>query len=211
MAADNTTEYKVIVDTEVTGGDQVGQLGDEADKTGGKFKSLKAQIRETTVGLQKLADEGKEGTAEFEKLRSKLDDLNDAQDRVNFQAGQFDDQLAALPGPIGQVGGALKGFQEGLNKFSLGFKLALGAVVLIIGAITAFKESLSRTEEGQKKLNKITEAFEKIMNGVFAVIEPVAMALADLLSQPRKHSRLCCVKCTFGSYPASVRNSHDGG
>jgi hypothetical protein len=146
--ADNTTEYKVIVDTEVTGGEQIEQLGDEADKTGGKFKSLKSQIRETTVGLQKLADEGKEGTAEFEKLRQKLDDLNDAQDRVNFQAGQFDDQLAALPGPIGQVGGALKGFQEGLNKFSLGFKLALGAVVLIIGAIAAFKESLSRTAEG---------------------------------------------------------------
>jgi cytochrome c556 len=181
--ADNTTEYKVIVDTEVTGGEQVGQLGDEADKTGGKFKSLKSQIRETTVQLQKLADEGKEGSAEFEKLRSKLDELNDAQDRVNFQAGQFDDQLAALPGPIGQVGGALKGFQEGLNKFSLGFKLALGAVVLIIGAITAFKESLSRTEEGQKKLNKITEAFEKIMNGVFAVIEPVAMMFADLVIQ----------------------------
>lgn len=179
--ADNTTEYKVIVDTEVNGGEQVGQLGDEADKTGGKFKSLKSQIRETTVQLQKLADEGKEGSAEFEKLRSKLDDLNDAQDRVNFQAGQFDDQLAALPGPIGQVGGALKGFQEGLNKFSLGFKLALGAVVLIIGAITAFKESLSRTEEGQKKLNKITEAFEKIMNGLFAVIEPIAMLFADLV------------------------------
>jgi hypothetical protein len=177
--ADNTTEYKVIVDTEVTGGEQIEQLGDEADKTGGKFKSLKSQIRETTVGLQKLADEGKEGTAEFEKLRQKLDDLNDAQDRVNFQAGQFDDQLAALPGPIGQVGGALKGFQEGLNKFSLGFKLALGAVVLIIGAIAAFKESLSRTEEGQKKLNKITEAFEKIMNGLFAVIEPIAMVVAD--------------------------------
>ena len=181
--ADNTTEYKVIVDTEVNGGEEVGQLGNEADKTGGKFKSLKSQIRETTVGLQKLADEGKEGTAEFEKLRKKLDELNDAQDRVNFQAGQFDDQLAALPGPIGQVGGALKGFQEGLNKFSLGFKLALGAVVLIIGAITAFKESLSRTEEGQKKLNKITEAFEKIMNGVFAVIEPVAMMFADLVIQ----------------------------
>ena len=36
--ADNTTEYKVIVDTEVTGGEQIEQLGDEADKTGGKFK-----------------------------------------------------------------------------------------------------------------------------------------------------------------------------
>ena len=179
--ADNTTTYNVVVETEVTGGDQVEQLGNEADSAGGKFKSLRGQIRETTVGLQKLADEGKSGTAEFEKLRAKLDELNDAQDRVNFQAGQFDDQLASLPGPIGQVGGAIQGFNEGLNKFSLGFKLALGAVVLIIGAISAFRESLSRTEEGQAKLNKISEAFTKIMNGVFAVIEPVAMMLADLL------------------------------
>jgi len=180
--ADNTTTYNVVVETEVKGGDQVGQLGNEAEGTGGKFKSLKSQIRETTVQLQALADSGQEGSAEFEKLRKKLDELNDAQDKVNFQAGQFDDQLASLPGPIGQVGGAIKGFNEGLNKFSTGFKLALGAVTLIIGAIAAFKESLSRTEEGQAKLNKITEAFEKIMNGVFAVIEPVAMALADLLT-----------------------------
>jgi len=179
MASDNTTTYNVVVETEVTGGDEVKQLGDEAEGAGGKFKSLRGQIRETTVGLQKLADEGKQGTAEFEKLRAKLDELNDAQEKVGFQAGQFDDQLASLPGPIGQVGGAIKGFNEGLNKFSLGFKLALGAIALIIGAIAAFKESLSRTEEGQKKLNKITEAFEKIMNGLFAVIEPIAMVVAD--------------------------------
>ena len=180
--AENTSKYSVVVETEVTGADQVGDLGNQAEGAGGKFKSLRAQIRETTIQLQKLSDEGKGGTAEFEKLRGKLDELNDAQEKVNFQAGQFDDQLAALPGPIGQVGGAIKGFNENLNKFSLGFKLALGAVTLIVGAFAAFKESLERTEEGQAKLNKITEAFEKIMNGVFAVIEPVAMALADLLA-----------------------------
>ena len=90
--ADNTTEYKVVVETEVTGADQVGDLGDKAQETDGKFVSLRGQIRQTTVALQKLADEGKSGTAEFEKLRTKLDELNDAQDKVNFQAGQFDDQ-----------------------------------------------------------------------------------------------------------------------
>jgi hypothetical protein len=179
--AENTTTYTAIIETQVQGGEQVGQLGDEAEGTGGKFKALRAQIRETNVQLQKLADQGKTGTAEFETLRAKLDELNDAQDRVNFQAGQFDDQLAALPGPIGNVGRGIQSFNEGLNKFSTGFKVALGAVGLIIGAIAAFRESLSRTEEGQAKLNKITEAFEKIMNGLFAVIEPVAMMFADLV------------------------------
>jgi cytochrome c556 len=179
--AENTTTYTAVIDTQVNGAEEVGDLGNKAEETGGKFKALRSQIRETNVQLQKLADEGKTGTAEFEKLRAKLDELNDAQDRVNFQAGQFDDQLAALPGPIGNVGRGIQSFNEGLNKFSTGFKVALGAIGLIIGAIAAFRESLSRTEEGQAKLNKITEAFEKIMNGLFAVIEPVAMMFADLL------------------------------
>ena len=177
--ADNTTTYNVVVETEVTGADQIEQLGDDAQDAGGKFKSLRTQIRETTIAMQKLADEGQQSSAEFERLRQKLDDLNDTQEKVNFQAGQFDDQLAALPGPLGQVGGQIQSFNAGMNKFSLGFKLALGVVLLVIGAIAAFKESLSRTEEGQAKLNKLTEAFEKIMNGLFAVIEPIANIVID--------------------------------
>jgi len=179
--AENTTTYTAVIETKVQGGEEVKDLGDKTEETGGKFKALRAQIRETNVQLQKLADQGQQGTAEFETLRKKLDDLNDAQEKVNFQAGQFDDQLAALPGPLGQLGSGIQSFNAGLNKFSTGFKVALGAVGLIIGAIAAFREALSRTEEGQAKLNKITEAFEKIMNGLFAVIEPIAMLFADLL------------------------------
>jgi phage-related protein len=178
---DNTTTYNTVIDVEVTGQEQVNELGDSIEQSDDKFKSLRAQIRETTVALQKLADEGKDGTKEFEALRKKLDELNDAQEKVGFQAGQFDDQLASLPGPLGAAGGAIKTFNEGLNRFSTGFKVAFGVVTLIVGAFLALKESLSRTEEGQAKLNKISEAFEKIMNAVFAVLEPIARALADLV------------------------------
>ena len=181
--ADNTTTYTTIIDTQVKGEDQIKDLGDNVGETETKFKSLKSQIRETTVALQKLADEGKDSGAEFAKLRGKLDELNDAQDRVNFQAGQFDDQLSALPGPLGALGNGIRGFNEGLNKLSTGFKVAFGVVGLIVSAFFALKESLSRTEEGQAKLTKITEAFEKIMNALFAVIEPIAFALADLAAQ----------------------------
>ena len=181
--ADNTTTYTTIIDTQVKGEDQIKDLGDQTAETETKFKSLKSQIRETTVALQKLADEGKDSGAEFQKLRTKLDDLNDAQEKVNFQAGQFDDQLASLPGPLGTLGNGIKGFNEGLNKLSTGFKVAFGVVGLIVSAFFALKESLSRTEEGQAKLTKITEAFEKIMNALFAVIEPIAFALADLAAQ----------------------------
>ena len=178
--ADNTTTFTTVVDVKVQGEDQIKDLGDQTQEAEVKFKSLKSQIRETTVAMQALADQGKENTAEFEKLRGKLDDLNDSQERVNFQAGQFDDQLASLPGPLGSLGNGIKGFNEGLNKLSTGFKVAFGVVGLIVGAFFALKEALSRTEEGQAKLTKITEAFEKILNGLFAVIEPIAFQLADM-------------------------------
>jgi hypothetical protein len=57
--------------------------------------------------------------------------LNDAQERVSFQAGQFDDQLAALPGPVGQVGQAIQGFNESVNRFGKGLTAALGVIGLI--------------------------------------------------------------------------------
>jgi len=183
-------------------------LGEKAQENDTKFKSLRAQIRETTVALQQLADAGKEGTQEFEDLRTQLDDLNDAQEKVAFQAGQFDDQLAALPGPLGAVGQGIQSFNEGLNRFSTGFKVAFGVVGLIVGAFAALKESLSRTEEGQKKLTQITESFTKIMNGLFAIIEPIAMLLADLVIQFLSNDRVLKVLSkTFATFAAIVKGS----
>jgi len=179
--ADNTTTYTAVIETKVTGADEVGDLGDKVGDTDGKFKSLRSQIRETTVALQKLADEGKAGTKEFQDLSNELDDLGDQQQRVAFQSGQIEDKLAALPGPIGQIGKSFQSAKSAVDTFGKTVAISLGVVALIIAAFLALKESLSRTEEGQAKLNKISEAFEKIMNGLFAVIEPIAMLLADLV------------------------------
>jgi hypothetical protein len=181
MADNNTTTYTAVIETKVTGADEVGDLGDKVGDTDGKFKSLRVQIRETTVALQKLADEGKTGTKEFQDLSNKLDDLGDQQQRVAFQSGQIEDKLAALPGPIGQIGKSFQSAKSAVDTFGKTLAISLGVVALIIAAFLALKESLSRTEEGQAKLNKISEAFEKIMNGLFAVIEPIAMLLADLV------------------------------
>ena len=181
--AENTTIYTTVLDVKVTGDEGVKDLGDKAEETSKGLGSLKSQIRQTIADMQKLEAQGESTGAEFQRLRGKLDELNDAQDRVNFQAGQFDDQLSALPGPLGAIGNGIRGFNEGLNKLSTGFKVAFGVVGLIVSAFFALKEALSRTEEGQAKLTKITESFEKILNGLFAVIEPIAFALADLAAQ----------------------------
>ena len=179
--ADNTTTYTAVIETKVTGADEVGDLGDKVGDTDGKFKSLRSQIRETTVALQKLADEGKTGTKEFQDLSNKLDDLGDQQQRVAFQSAQIEDKLAALPGPIGAIGKSFQSAKSAVDTFGKTLAVSLGIIGLLVSAFLAIKESLSRTEEGQAKLNKITEAFTKIMNGVFAIIEPIAMLFADLI------------------------------
>ena len=179
--ADNTTTYTAVIETQVTGADEVGDLGNKAGEADGKFKSLRSQIRETTVALQKMADEGKTGTKEFQDLSNKLDDLGDQQQRVAFQSAQIEDKLAALPGPIGQIGKSFQAAKTSIDTFGKTIAVSLGIVGLLVSAFLAIKEALSRTEEGQAKLNKITEAFTKIMNGVFAIIEPIAMLFADLV------------------------------
>jgi chromosome segregation ATPase len=177
--AENTTTYKAVIDTEVKGKEEVEGLGDEADKTGGKFKSLKSQIRETTVELQKLEDQGKTNSKEFTNLKNKLDDLQDAQDRVNFKSKQFGDQLAALPGPIGQLGGGLKNAQDAVATFGKGITAALGIVGLIVAAFLAMKEALSKTTEGQEAMKKVTDALSKVMAPLFALISKVGIPVFE--------------------------------
>ena len=115
--ADNTTTYNAVIDVEVEGQSEVDKLNDTIEQGGEKFVSLRRQIRETTVQLQALADQGKQGTKEFQNLSNKLDDLQDQQKRVAFQSAQIEDKLAALPGPIGSVGKSLQGAKEAIDTF----------------------------------------------------------------------------------------------
>lgn len=179
--AENTTTYTAIIEAEVTGGEDVKKLGDDTQETEVKFKSLKSQIRETTVALQKLEDEGKATGKEFEDLRAKLDDLNDTQDRATFKAGQFDDQLSSLPGPLGQIGGGLRTLGESFNKFGTTLTVSLGIVGLLVAAFFAIKEALTKTEEGTALLSQATTALNKIMAPFFALLEAVGTAVLPIL------------------------------
>ena len=177
--AENTETYKVVIDTEVNGEGELESLGSQVEKTGGDFQRLQLQIRQTQKELQAAAAAG--DTVKFNKLKGQLDDLEEGLEKVQFQSKQFDDQLASLPGPAGAAGNAMKGL-DGVFKVFLANPI-LAVITAIVGAFLALKESLERTEEGQAKLNKISEIFTKIMNGLFAVIEPIAMAIADLVIQ----------------------------
>ena len=142
-----------------------------------KFKSLKVQIRQTTVALQEAEEKG--DMVAFNKLKSDLDGLNEKFELTQLKSMQFDDALATLPGVAGLAGQSL----QGLDK---AFKLIVAnPIVATIGALVglflALKESLSRTEEGTNKLARIGEFLERVMNGLFAIIEPLANILIDFV------------------------------
>jgi hypothetical protein len=176
--ADNTTTYKAVIEAEVKGKEEIKETGDQAEETAGAFVKLQLQIRQTQKALQEAAAAG--DTVKFKQLKGELDDLEDGLEKVQFQSKQFEDQLAALPGPAGQAGGAIKGVGDA-------FKLLLAnPVVAVIGAIVGvfllLKRSLESTAEGQATLNRITSAFASVLGPVLATLEKVAVPLFNGLA-----------------------------
>lgn len=176
--ADNTTTYKAIIETEVEGGKEVEQLGDDAEKAADGFVKLQLQIRQTQKDLQEAAATGDK--VKFKELRNQLDELEEGLEKVQFQAKQFDDQLASLPGPAGQAGNAIKTVD---GAFKL---LAANPVVAVIGAAVgiflALKRSLESTAEGQATLNRVSQAFSSVLGPILATLEKVAVPIFNGLA-----------------------------
>ena len=171
--AENTTTYTAVINTEVNGGEQIEQLGDDAEKAADGFVKLQLQIRQTQKDLQAAAATGDK--VKFNQLRKQLDDLEEGLEKVQFQSKQFDDQLAALPGPAGAAGNAIKGVDQ---AFKILIANPIIAVIAAIGgALLLMKKALSSTAEGQQTLNRLSQAFSGILGPILATVEKVAVPL----------------------------------
>ena len=171
--ADNTTTYTAIIDTQVKGAEEIGDLGDKAEETAGAFVKLQLQIRKTQKELQEAAATGDK--VKFNKLRAQLDDLEDGLEKVQFQSKQFEDQLSSLPGPAGQAGGAIKGIGDAFKMMLANPVVAV--IAAIAGALILMKKSLESTAEGQKTLNRLSQGFSSILGPILAIVEKVAVPL----------------------------------
>jgi hypothetical protein len=171
--ADNTTTYTAVIDTQVKGAEEVGELGEKAEETAGSFVKLQLQIRQTQKDLQAAAAAGDK--VKFNKLRGELDELEEGLEKVQFQAKQFDDQLAGLPGPAGAAGNAIKGVDQ---AFKILIANPIIAVIAAIGgALLLMKKALGSTAEGQQTLNRLSQAFSGILGPILATVEKVAVPL----------------------------------
>ena len=172
----------VEIDVTVKGQKEVDDMNKTTEEGAEKFKSLRTQIRQTTVDLQAMADAGQEGSDEFKKLANHLDDLQDQQKRVAFQSAQIEDKLAALPGPIGRIGQGFAAAKESVDTFGKGIAASLGIIALIVGAIMLMKDALGKSAEGQKALNAVSDAFGRIMRPIVAFITDVAIPIFNFFA-----------------------------
>jgi hypothetical protein len=174
--ADNEKTYKTTIDVETTNAAKnIDLLNKTVSTSLGEFENLNEAIGKTQDTLGKLDPK----SAEFKELSKELQGLKDNLRDTEIQSVRFTEALAAQPGVIGFVGQSLEGLRGTFKVFMANPIIAVLAG--IAGAFLALRESLTRTEEGQAKLTKITEGFTKILNGLFAIIEPIAMGLADLV------------------------------
>ena len=171
--ADNTTTYTAVIETEVKGGEDIEKLGEDAEGAAGGFVKLQLQIRQTQKELQAAAAAGDK--VKFNKLRAQLDELEEGLEKVQFQAKQFDDQLASLPGPAGAAGNAMKAL-DGAFKILIANPI-IAVIAGVAGALMLMKKALGSTAEGQQTLNRLSQAFSGILGPILATVEKVAVPL----------------------------------
>jgi hypothetical protein len=145
--------------------------------------SVRKQIKETVLAMQKLELQGKATGATYDALRQKLDTLNDTQDRAKFKAGQFEDKLASLPGPLGKIGSGLKAAGDSFATFGKTLTISLGVIGLLVTAFFSIKSALEKTKEGQQGLSKAVEAFNKVLSPVFAILEKVGNIVLPIVTK----------------------------
>lgn len=158
---------KVKVDVEVN------EQGTQ--ETTDKFTRLQLQIRETRTALQQAQAAG--DSVKFNQLKKQLDELEDSLEVNTLKSKQFDDALASIPGPAGQVGQAIKGVD---SAFKVLIANPIVAVIAGIAAVfTVMYKAMQQTKEGQAALNKVTDAFGNILTPIIKFISAVAVPVFE--------------------------------
>lgn len=172
--ADNKKTYTAVIDVETNdAAKNIDLLNRTVSTSLGEFDNLNEAISKTQDTLGKIDP----NTEEFKELSKELQGLKDNLQDTEIASKRFTEALAEQPGIIGLIGGSLEGLRGTIKIFAANPLIAVLAATT--GAFLSLKESLERTEEGQAKLSRISEALSSILDGLFAVVEPIAFKFAD--------------------------------
>jgi hypothetical protein len=131
------------------------------------LKALEKQLKATKVG-----------TEEYAKTFNQIDDLKDKIESAKNAAGDWVDQLAAAPGPLGMLGKGLNSVKVATQSWGAALKATgIGLIVAAIGGLVA---AFSQSEGAMKKLEPLLIAMEQIFGGILEALSPLIDSFIDL-------------------------------
>lgn len=130
------------------------------------------------------------------ELNAKLDENNDfikenadAYLKQKINIGNYQSALDGLPGTLGKVASGASGVTKGIKsitKAAVTFMATpLGVVIAaLVAGFTLLKSGLSRTEEGQNRLAKVSAVFGSVLQSILDLVGKVADGLVSLAAAP---------------------------
>ena len=158
----------------------ISQSGDEMDSAGGKVETYKKQIKEATDELFRLEQQFGKNSKQYTDQQQKIAGLRDAQEELVRTTQDLDDTLAAIPGPIGQIGqgmqqleGITQNVGSAMNKLGISFKTTDGIIKATgIGALVLlFATLVAAIMKAAKSFQPLQDAFAAIGDAVGALFD----------------------------------------
>lgn len=142
---------------------------------------VKGNIVESTKNLRALKTELKgvaAGTAEWNKIKNDIRDIEDALESAGQSSEDFKGLLENAPGPLGVLGGAIKKVE--LATKSWGAALKATGIGLLVAAIGMLVAAFSQTEGSLKKLEPLMIMMEKLFGGLVEAFQPLLEAFVEI-------------------------------
>lgn len=184
------------LNTEVANNSKVIQANTQANEVNANaIDALKKKNSELLKERNKLDTSTEEGRKKIQELNAEYDKnskiIADNSTKVEQQRFNIGNYKSALEGAVPGVASFTKA-QETAIVAANGFKLALGPVGLIIGAITIalglLLKSFFGTQEGMDKLSSVTRVFGAILDRITGVLQElggkVFKQLGDAIKNP---------------------------
>ena len=128
--------------------------------------------------LKKLQREVGAGSKEFKLAQQGINDFTDGIKGAKTTSSDLVDSLGTLPGPLGAIARGVDSFGASTNKLKFAlFSLGLPAIIGLVGALTS---AFSQNDKMVKKLEPLMIGFEKILGGIFAVVQPLIDSFIEL-------------------------------
>lgn len=142
---------------------------------------VKGNIVESTKNLRALKQQLKDvaaGTAEWNKIKNDIRDIEDALESAGQSSEDFKGLLETAPGPLGMLGGAIKKVELATKSWGAALKATgIGLLVSLIGGLVA---AFSQTEGSLKKLEPLLIGMEKIFGGIVEMAQPLLDMILEL-------------------------------